>query len=276
MQERLQALLSEIQKLAPGTKGKVYVDTGPVLEREFASRAGLGWFGKHTNLIHKKKGSWFFLGEILLSLELGFDGPVTDHCGTCSLCMDACPTQAIPEAYVLDSTRCISYLTIELKGSIPRELRSDMGTWVYGCDICQEVCPWNEKHAVPTTEPAFQPREGLQNPDLSELLAMDQQTFSAKFKGSPIKRTKRRGLLRNAAVAMGNAGDPRGIPALQKALTDEEPLGREHSAWALGRMQGDVPRRMLNEAVLTETNAVVKNEILQSLEEQAAVTPGLP
>lgn len=267
MEKRLQGLLTGIQALTPGTSGKIYVDTGPVLERDFAARSGLGWFGKHTNLIHKKKGSWFFLGEIILSLELVFDAPVTDHCGSCTLCMDACPTQAIPEPYLLDSTRCISYLTIELKGAIPRDLRKDMGSWVYGCDICQEVCPWNERHATPTSETAFQSRDGLENPDLGKLLRMDQQAFSTKFKGSPVKRTKRRGLLRNAAVAMGNAGDRRGIPALSRAIQDEEPLVREHAAWALGRIGGEESHSVLNDALLTEQDSTVRKEIRLSLEE---------
>ena len=141
MVKRLRHLLEQIQTEVPSTEGKAYVDTGPVLERDFAARAGLGWFGKHTNLIHKQKGSWFFLGEIILSLDLVADAPVTDHCGSCTLCMEACPTEAIPEPFVVDATRCISYLTIELKGPIPMDLRQGMGNWVYGCDICQEVCP---------------------------------------------------------------------------------------------------------------------------------------
>ncbi len=265
MVEKLQRLFEQIQTQVPSAKGKVYVDTGPVLERDFAARAGLGWFGKHTNLIHKRKGSWFFLGEIILSLDLVVDAPVTDHCGTCTLCMEACPTEAIPEPFVIDSTRCISYLTIELKGPIPRDLRQGMGSWVYGCDICQEVCPWNIKHATPTEEPAFQAREGLENPVLSDLLMMDQQEFSKKFKGSPIKRTKRRGLLRNAAVALGNTKDPRGIPALSKALTDDEPLIRQHAAWALGRIGGDLASGILRDALDVEQDPDVLDEITQSL-----------
>ena len=220
MTARLKRLLEWIQTLEPGVKGRVYVDTGPVLERDFAARAGIGWFGKHTNLIHKRRGSWFFLGEILLTAPLVYDRPVADHCGTCTLCMDACPTDAIPQPYVLDSNRCISYLTIELKGAIPRRLREKMDDWIYGCDICQEVCPWNLKQSRPTAEPALKARAGLDAPELTALLAMDQTAFSRRFRGSPIKRAKRRGLLRNAAVALGNRGTAADIPALTAALSD--------------------------------------------------------
>ena len=267
MNARLKRLLGWIQTLDPGVKGRVYVDTGPVLERDFAARAGLGWFGKHTNLIHKRKGSWFFLGEILLTVPLVYDRPVADHCGTCTLCMDACPTDAIPQPYVLDSNRCISYLTIELKGAIPRPYREKMGDWIYGCDICQEVCPWNRKQARPTAEPSLKARAGLDAPELDELLSMDQTAFSRRFRGSPIKRARRRGLLRNAAVALGNRGTAVDIPVLTAALSDGEPLVRSHAAWALGRIGGPDARRALSEAAGSETDETVREEIGMALDE---------
>lgn len=263
---RLFDLLAEIQKIEPLADGRVYVDTGPVLERDVAVRAGLGWFGKHTGLIHKRKGSWFFLAEIILDIELTPDAPQMDHCGTCTRCIDACPTDAIVEPYVVDSRLCISYLTIELRGSIPRKLRSQMGNWVYGCDICQDVCPWNQKHSQPTDESAFQPRSELEAPKLSDLLQMDQAAFSATFKGSPVKRTKRRGLLRNAAVALGNIGSVADVPVLARCLGDAEMLVREHAAWALGQIGGDWALAVLEQALSTETDTQVLKEIRLAIE----------
>ena len=196
-------------------------------------RAGLGWIGKHTNLISRRLGNWFFLGEILLDIALPPDTPETTHCGTCTRCLPACPTGAITAPYQLDARRCISYLTIELKGSIPVELRPLIGNRVYGCDDCLAVCPWN-KFAVRATDPAVAPRADLTTPDLLELLALDDDGFRAKFYNSPIKRTKRRGLLRNVCVALGNLGDPAALPALRYAAAhDPEPLVREHAAWAV-------------------------------------------
>lgn len=266
LKDRLFRLLSFIRAEAgPDSEGRVYVDTGPVLERDAAVRAGLGWFGKHTCLIHRRAGSWLLLGEILLTVELDYDTPALDHCGTCTRCIDACPTGAILEPYVLDSRRCISYLTIEVKGDIPAEMRPLMGDWVFGCDVCQEVCPWNRK-APATEEPAFAPREGLEAPLLIDLLRMDQAAFSARFKGSPIKRTKRRGLLRNAAVALGNSGDLRAVPALIGAMNDPEPLVRGHAAWALGRLGGDEARAAMEAALGREEDAEVREEIERALE----------
>ncbi len=266
MKDRLFELLAEIQHIEPAAEGRVYVDTGPVLERDFAARAGLGWFGKHTCLIDKGRGSWFFLGEIILNLELAVDPPQPDHCGTCTQCLDACPTDAIIEPYVVDSRRCISYLTIELKGSVPRDLRSHMGNWVFGCDICQAVCPWNRKHARPTSEVAFQAREGLDAPGLVDLLCIDQATFSKRFKNSPIKRAKRRGLLRNVAVALGNVGGKSDVPALADALKDDEPLVRQHAAWALGKIGGDRARQVLDKALLCERDEEVIKDMRLALE----------
>lgn len=199
--------------------GKAYVDTGPILERDLARRAGLGWFGKNTMLINPRIGSFFFLGELLLDLELGPDEAfASDHCGRCRRCLDACPTGALVEERVMDATRCVSYLTIELKGEIPEQLRAGVGEHVYGCDVCQEVCPWNEKFAVPLREEALRPRAAVAGKDARtlsrDLLSMSQPEFSAAFKGSPMKRARLRGLKRNAAAVLGNIGSAESVPAL--------------------------------------------------------------
>jgi epoxyqueuosine reductase len=216
-------------------RNRFYTDTGPILERDLAQRAGIGWIGKNTCLIHPKKGSYFLLSEILLDLELEPDPPfTTDHCGTCTRCIEACPTNCILPDRTLDARRCISYLTIELKDDIPLELREKMGDWVFGCDICQMVCPWN-RFAV-EGDPAFEdPSTSLGTPPLSltEELALTSQAFNQRFKRSPVKRTKRRGYLRNVAVALGNAGDLHALPVLQSVLDDEDPLIREHAQWAI-------------------------------------------
>lgn len=244
---RLEALLAFIQSQSPGANGKVYCDTGPITERDLAMRAGLGWIGKHTNLISRKLGNWFFLGEILLDIELPADSPETTHCGTCTRCIPACPTGAITGPYQLDARRCISYLTIELKGSIPEDLRPLIGTRIYGCDDCLAACPWN-KFAVRSDNPAVQPRADLSAPDLLALLALDDEAFRVKFKNSPIKRTKRRGLLRNVCVALGNLGDPAAIPALTHAAEgDPEPLVREHAAWALTQLRAAMEQKRKEE-----------------------------
>jgi epoxyqueuosine reductase len=222
-------------------RGKAYVDTGPILERDLAHRAGLGWFGKNTNLINPGIGSFFFLGALLVELELEPDAPFeADRCGTCTRCLDACPTDAFVAPRQLDATRCISYLTIELKGEIPEPLRERMGALLYGCDVCQDVCPWNVRFARTSPESAFQPRAPLAGRDARtlarEILAMDDPAFREAFKGSPMKRAKRRGLARNAAVVLGNVGTSDDLPALAAALEDPEPLVRSHAAWALRRI----------------------------------------
>jgi epoxyqueuosine reductase len=267
MLARLKALLAAVRdRYGEEVPGRAYVDTGPLLERDLAQRAGLGWWGKNTNLLHRHLGSYFFLGALLLGLELAPDTPTTAHCGTCRRCLDACPTNAFIAPYVLDARRCISYLTIELKGPIPRELRPLVGNWIYGCDICQEVCPWNRK-APATDEPAFQPRGDLGTPELIPLLAMTDEEFRARFRGSPIKRTKRRGFLRNVAVALGNARDPSAVPALRTALArDPEPLVRGHAAWALGRIGGPGARAALQIAAAAETDPSVREEIATAIE----------
>ena len=197
---KLNRLMEFIKTREPNSEGKVYVDTGPILEKVWAQRAGIGWEGKHTNIITKEFGSWVFLGEIILNLELEYDAPATDHCGSCTLCIEACPTQAITEPYVLDSTRCISYLTIEHRGAIAEELGGKFERWVYGCDICQDVCPWNEKFSQPTSIKNFHPREHNIAPEIQALSEISEDEFKAKNRHSPMKRTKHSGIVRNAKV----------------------------------------------------------------------------
>jgi epoxyqueuosine reductase len=219
---------------------KIYTDTGPILERELAQRAGLGWIGKNSMLLNPRAGSYFLLGEALLDLELPPDPPfIADHCGTCARCIEACPTGAILDNRTLDARRCISYLTIELKGSIPEDLRGAMGGWAFGCDICQAVCPWNVRFAdsLPP-EPALAPHRPP--PILTDELSITPEAFNAKFKRSPVKRAKRRGYLRNVSVALGNSGDKEAVPALKKyRATEPEQLVREHMTWALHKLDDD-------------------------------------
>jgi epoxyqueuosine reductase len=217
-----------------GGDAKWYVDTGPILERDLAQRAGIGFIGKHTNLISRQLGNWIFIGEILTNLELPADEPKREYCGTCRRCIDACPTRAIVAPYRLDARLCISYLTIELKGSIPVELRPLIGDRVFGCDDCLEVCPWN-RFARESPVREFQRRE---LPALTEFLSWDEAKFNAFFAGTPICRIKRRGFLRNVCVALGNIGDESSLPALERVLLDPEPLVREHAAWAIERICG--------------------------------------
>jgi len=200
----LERLLESIVAAEPGARGKVYVDTGPVMEKAWAARAGIGWLGKHTNVITQELGSWVFLGEIILSLDLVPDAPAVDRCGSCSLCIEACPTDAIVAPYVLDATRCISYLTIEHRGEIARELAGKFEGWIYGCDICQDVCPWNEKFSTPTHVPGFGPRDENRSPELGTIARMSPAEFSARYRKSPVKRTRHRGLVRNAEIVLAN------------------------------------------------------------------------
>ncbi len=242
LKPRLIALQERISSELLPVGGRAYVDTGPLLERELARRAGLGWQARNTMLIRPGKGSYCFLGVILLDIELACDEPFdAEHCGTCTSCVDHCPTGALlgrdeSGAPRMDARRCISYLTIELKGPMPRELRPLIGNRIYGCDICQEVCPHSLKFSSVTEESSFWPRAGVHGSELTELMSLSQEEFSRRFKGSPVKRAKRRGLLRNVAVALGNWGSPAAVPVLSSALSDEEPLVRGHSAWALGRI----------------------------------------
>jgi epoxyqueuosine reductase len=267
MQAKLDQLLAFVRAEAgEEVEGRVFVDSGPVLDRESAARAGLGWFGKNTNLLSMKVGSFFVLGELFLSLPLTSDRPVRDRCGQCRLCLDACPTDAFVGPYVLDARKCISYLTIELKGSIPRGLRPSMGTHIFGCDICQDVCPYNTK-CRPTHAAAFQPRPGLLAPELIPLLRLSEEEFRATFRGSPILRAKRRGFVRNVCVALGNLGRDEAVPALAHALaTDPEPVVRAHAAWALGRIGGPDARAALRDAQAREAALEVSEEVRFALE----------
>lgn len=236
LRDRLDQLLAWLQARRHDCRGRGVVDTAPLLERDFARRAGLGWFGKNTMLLDKRLGSYFFLGALLTNLELQPDPPhEASHCGTCTACLDACPTQAFVAPGVLDSRRCISYLTIELRGPVPEEMRPGLGDWVFGCDVCQEVCPWNRK-APAATEPAFAARADLEPVDPAELLGLSEEAFRQRFRGTALMRAKRRGLLRNAALVLGNRGDPIALPALQRVLNDPEPLIREAARWAIDRI----------------------------------------
>jgi epoxyqueuosine reductase len=254
IQQKLQALISELRtQFAEPFAARAYTDTGPIIERVAAKYAGLGWLAKNTFLINSQLGSWLFLGVIVTTLVLEptlapGEPPLADLCGTCTRCLDACPTQAFPEPYVLDARRCISYLTIELRGAIPEDLRSQMGRAVVGCDICQDVCPWNRKAPL-TSLAAFQPREALDSgnsllaPELQWLASLSQQEFSAVFRGSAVKRAKWRGLIRNACVALGNSGIapdrenyPRVIQLLDRLVSSDDPLISDHARWALDRL----------------------------------------
>jgi epoxyqueuosine reductase len=244
---------------------KLYVDTGPVLEKSYAAAAGLGWMGKHSNLLSEDGSSWFFLGEILIPVELPVDAPTVDRCGTCTRCIDACPTKAIVEPYVVDSRLCISYLTIELRGSIPRELRPLIGDRIYGCDDCQDVCPWN-RFAKKSEESKFFPREPLDSMDLIAMLRMSRENFTAATRRSAIRRARYPGFLRNVAVALGNSGDPRAVWPLVEALDHEEPLVRAHAGWALGQL-GDARAHMpLAARAEREETESVREEIAWALE----------
>lgn len=230
----LAAFLTELG--GPATRALWYVDTGPVLERDLAQRAGLGFIGKHTGLISRRLGNWFVLAEILTTLELDPDPPEANRCGSCVRCLAACPTAAITAPFELDARRCISYLTIEFKGSIPVELRPSIGRRIFGCDDCLEACPWN-RFAVEGRLMRSRRRSDLDEPDLIELLALDQVGFKARFAGTPMLRAKRRGLLRNVCVALGNTGTGAARPALARAATDAEPLIAEHATWALEQIE---------------------------------------
>jgi epoxyqueuosine reductase len=235
--EKLKQLTACVNELGEAeTRSLWYVDTGPILERDLAQRAGLGFVGKHTNLISRKLGNWIFLAEILTTLELEPDAAEKNRCGTCSRCITACPTRAITAPFQLDARLCISYLTIELKGAIPIELRPLIGNRIYGCDDCLAACPWNKfARAGGLMQPHA--REDLATPDLIELLQLDDAGFKQKFAGTPLLRTKRRGVLRNVCVALGNVGDETALPALQKACEDAEPLIAEHAQWAIRQIE---------------------------------------
>jgi epoxyqueuosine reductase len=258
---KLLTLIEFLKEVSPGLWARPYVDTGPLLERDWAYRSGLGWFGKNTMLLHKRAGSWFFLAEILVNLELEGEGIPRAHCGTCTRCLSDCPTNALEEGYVLKAPLCISYLTIEHRGPIPHELRPKMGNWIFGCDVCQEVCPWNEKFG--------RPREDLVEelfPSLPELLGLDDVGFRTRFRHSAMARPKRRGLLRNVAIALGNSGNPEAIVPLRTALSDPELLVRGHAAWALGRFTDREAHAALECQLSREENVWVREEVAAALE----------
>jgi epoxyqueuosine reductase len=263
---RLRKLAAFANDLAPDARTVTAVDFRPVLEKEWAERAGLGWIGKHTNLITAKRGSWLFLSELVTQLGLaGEEQPVKERCGTCVSCLDACPTGAIVAPFRVDARRCISWLTIENEGPIPPELRSQVGEWIFGCDICQDVCPWN-RFAMPVEDPAFSLDRTRFDGDLAGLLRLDQQEFLRRFEGSPVRRAGRDGLLRNVCVALGNRRDPRDLPALAEALHDPSALVRGHAAWAMGRLGGEEARRELERAGREENDAEALAEIRSALE----------
>jgi epoxyqueuosine reductase len=291
LKRKLLVLLDSVEAMAGHElpRARAYVDTGPVLERELARRAGLGWFGRSTMLINPRRGSYFFLGTLLTELELEPDAPFeADHCGTCNACVDACPTGALlgrdaSGAPVIDARRCISYLTIENRGPIPRELRPLMGNRVFGCDICQEVCPFSRKFSVPSSEPSFAARgpgeppvgvepllsdgwhPGTDAPSLVDLMSMDESGWEAFSRGSPVRRAGRAGFRRNVAVALGNWGDEAAVPPLRSGLSDSDPLVRSHSAWALGRVGSVSAVAALENSLSAETDHDVIVEIREAL-----------
>ena len=265
IRERLHGLADFLREQNPQATTRGVVDTAPLLEREFAQLAGLGWIGKNTLLLSKHAGSYFFLAALLTDQELVYDMPnATDHCGTCTACLDACPTDAFVEPYVLDATRCISYLTIELQDVIPSTLRPGMGDWVFGCDVCQDVCPWNHK-APSSTETHFSPQPDLNPIQLAALFDLDEQAFRLRFRKTPLWRSHRRGLLRNAAIVLGNQKATHTVGALSKGIEDAEPLVRGASAWALGELATEAARQILTTRQAQESDAQVQDEIANAL-----------
>ena len=261
LHDRLRQLATAVRELLPQAAVRGVVDTAPLFERELAQLAGLGWVGKNTLLLNKHEGSWFFLAALLTSAELDYDRPhEADHCGTCRACLDACPTGAFVAPYVLDSRRCISYLTIELRSLAPVELRSGQGDWLFGCDVCQEVCPWNHR-APQSHEPEFTPRVGTNPVELASLFELDDAAFKARFRATPLWRPKRRGVLRNAAIVLGNQRWPGGIAPLTLGLNDAEPLVRAACAWALGQFEVEAAREALTARFEVETDTEVRREI---------------
>lgn len=263
---RLHQLADLLRELAPGANARGVIDTAPLLERQFAERAGLGWLGKNTLLLNKTRGSWFFLAALLTDAVLDYSAErETDHCGTCRACLDACPTQAFVEPYVLDASRCLSYATIEQRSLPAADLRPGFGDWVFGCDVCQDVCPWNRR-APETDEPHFVPLDDNNPIDLVALLTLDEAAFRQRFKGTPMGRPGRTGVLRSAAIALGNRPCDEGLPALVRALDDLDPQIRAASAWALGRYGDTRSRDALRARAAIETDAQVQQEIAAALE----------
>ncbi len=267
--KKARAVADAIANLREGVVTRAYVDTGPVFEREWAAEARLGWFGKNTTTLNREHGSYFFLAEILTDLELEpTGGPYREHCGTCTRCLDLCPTGALTDGYLMEPRLCISYLTIENRGPIPRALRPKLGNWIFGCDICQEVCPWNEPFSE-TIVPELMPL-------MPDLMALDDAAFSRRFTKSAIKRAKRRGLLRNVAVALGNSGNREAVPVLAHAMEHEpEPLVRSHAAWALGALGGPIARRSLELRRKGESDSDTATEIASALDMLQSEVAGL-
>ena len=245
-------------------RARHFVDDGPMNDRAAAERAGVGWFGKNTNILTPTLGSWAFLAEVITNLDLRSDAPLKKTCGECARCIPACPTGAIVAPYVIDNRRCISFLTIELRGAIPRELRPLVGDWVFGCDLCQDVCPVNRKAAV-SREAEFGKRHDFDAPALIPLLSLDEDGFRRRFEGSPIRRAKLSGLRRNACVALGNIGDRAATPALSAALRSDDAIVRAHAAWALGRIGGETAKTALKSALPNERDATAREEITAAL-----------
>lgn len=263
--ERLRELAKFLRDRMPDARVRGVVDTAPLLEREFAQMAGLGWIGKNTLLINRREGSWFFLAALLTDIELVYDAAhETDHCGTCRACLDACPTHAFPQPYVLDASRCISYLTIELRDGVPGNLRAAVGEWLFGCDICQEVCPWNSRAPL-SRETTFAPRADSNPIDLVGLFELDDAAFRARFRHTPLWRPRRRGLLRNAAIVLGNQPTPAAVPALIRGLSDGEPIVRSACAWSLGQYHQTDAMAALESRAAIETDLDVLGEIEASI-----------
>ncbi|MFN7940590.1 MAG: tRNA epoxyqueuosine(34) reductase QueG [Thermoanaerobaculia bacterium] len=275
MTARLARLEGALRERYPGVATRKAVDTSPVLEREWAARAGLGAVGKHTCLIDPESGSYLLLGELFTSLAVAPETPVADLCGNCTRCLEACPTGALPEPYRLDSRRCISYWTIEHRGAIPAAQRPAIGEWVFGCDLCQEACPWNRR-APASGDPGLELPETRSQLDLVGLLTLDRERYVELFRRSPMKRAKLEGLQRNAAVAMGNRGDRRYVPALAAALGSESESVRGHAAWALGRIGGEAARRALLAGQEGESSPAVRAEIEAALAELGFDSRGAP
>lgn len=262
VKKRLKELAARIQSWVPAAETRWYVDTGPILEREWAAAGGVGWFGKNTNILHAENGSWFFLGELITTLEIEPDARVADHCGTCVRCLDLCPTKALEPGYVLDARKCISYWTIEHRGAIPRDMRPRLDNWIFGCDVCQEVCPWNEKLARAS---GFPEADELL-PSLTDLMGLDEEGFRRRYRGTAVLRTKREGLLRNVAAVLGNSGNPKAVMPLARAIrADSSSIVRLHAAWALGRLGGASARAFLEAARRAESDPAVIDEIDDAL-----------
>lgn len=271
--ELLKTLAEWIVEQEPSVKGLYYSDTGPLMDKAWAHKSGIGWIGKHSNLITREVGSWVFLGEILLNVELSFDNEDKNYCGTCHRCMEVCPTKAIVAPYIVDARLCISYLTIELRGPIPLELRPLIGSRIFGCDDCQDVCPWN-RFAQPSLEKDFYPVSGNHVPVLIDLMQMSEGEFKERFRSSAIKRAKYAGFLRNVAVALGNSRNSNACSVLADALHHPEPLVRAHAAWALGEIGGEESESALKRALPTEKDLEVIEEIHAALREVSRAVGG--